>query len=80
MRLEPSNDNSYYDSVHEYLQEHRHNRFSASSTSYTGLLQLDEETLLLSYDRLAHGWAGPPGRLGDSDYVFSMRVTVKPAG
>ena len=47
-----------------------HSMDSASSTAYTGLLALDNETLLLSYDRLANGWAGPPGRLGDSDYVF----------
>lgn len=51
----------------------------ASSTAYTGLLALDNETLLLSYDRLASGWAGPPGRLGDEDFVFAMRVTVKRA-
>ena len=50
----------------------------ASSTAYTGLLALDNETLLLSYDRLAHGWHGPPGRLGDSDFVFAMRLTIKP--
>jgi len=56
-----------------------HSMDSASSTAYTGLLALDNETLLLSYDRLANGWAGPPGRLGDSDYVFSMRVTIKPS-
>jgi hypothetical protein len=24
-------------------------------------------------------WDGPPGELGDSDYVFSMRVIVKPS-
>ena len=41
------------------------------------LLEDSNETVLLSYDRLAQGWAGPPGRLGDSDYVFSMRVTIK---
>jgi hypothetical protein len=52
----------------------------ASSTAYTGLLALDDETLLLSYDRLASGWSGPPGRLGDSDRVFAMRVTIKPTG
>lgn len=49
----------------------------ASSTAYTGLLALDSQTLLLSYDRLAHGWHGPPGRLGDSDFVFAMRLTIK---
>jgi hypothetical protein len=48
----------------------------SSSTAYTSLLALEDETLLMHYDRLANGWAGPPGRLGDSDYVFSMRVKV----
>jgi hypothetical protein len=51
----------------------------ASTTAYTGLLALDNKTLLLSYDRLASGWAGPPGRLGDADHVFSMRVTIEEA-
>ena len=46
--------------------------------AYIGLLALDNQTLLLSYDRLAHGWHGPPGRLGDSDFVFAMRLTIKP--
>ena len=48
----------------------------SSSTAYTSLLALEDETFLMHYDRLANGWAGPPGRLGDSDYVFSMRVKV----
>lgn len=51
----------------------------AASTAYTSMLALDDETLLLTYDRLANGWAGPPGPLGDSDFVFAMRVVVKPA-
>jgi hypothetical protein len=55
-----------------------HSMTSSSSTAYTGALLLTNDTILVSYDRLAHGWAGPPGRLGDSDYVFSMRVTIKP--
>ena len=43
---------------------------------------LDESTLLLAYDRLAHGWLGPPGQgeppgpLGDKDRVFTMQVKV----
>ncbi len=55
-----------------------HDMRRSSSTSYTGLIALDDETLLLSYDRLASGWSGPPGRLGDADRVFAMRVTIKP--
>ena len=46
--------------------------------NYTGLLALDDETLLLSDDRLASGWTGPPGRVEDSDRVFAMRVKIAP--
>ena len=54
--------------------------YSAATTAYTGLLSLDDETMLLSYDRLANGWAGPPGKLGDSDMVFSMTIKITPKG
>lgn len=53
------------------------------STSYTSLLQVGDPfasesytpTYLLQYDRLAAGWASPPGAWGDRDYAFSMRFT-----
>ena len=48
----------------------------SSTTAYTGLTLLDEETLLLAYDRLANGWSGPPGKLGTSDSVFTMTVKI----
>ena len=49
-----------------------------ATTAYTGLTLLDEDdTLLLSYDRLANGWLGPPGPLGDADMVFSMIVKIR---
>ena len=47
-----------------------------ATTAYTGLLSLDETTLLLTYDRLANGWGGPPGKMGRSDMVFSMTVKI----
>ena len=50
--------------------------YSSATTAYTGLTSLDDETLLLSYDRLANGWKGPPGQLGDSDKVFTMTVKI----
>lgn len=48
----------------------------SSTTSYTGLALLDDETLMLAYDRLANGFSGPPGRLGDADFVFAMTVKI----
>ena len=51
----------------------------SATTAYTGLLALDDETLLVSYDRLANGWAGPPGSMGGSDGVFSMTVKITAA-
>ena len=47
-----------------------------ATTAYTGLGQLNDTTLLLSYDRLANGWDGPPGPMGEVDAVFSMTVKI----
>ena len=33
--------------------------------------------MLLTYDRLARGWAYPPGPYWDFDAVFAMRVHVE---
>ena len=49
----------------------------ATTTSYTGLVQLDKDTLLLAYDRLANGWSAAPGKLGPSDCVSTTCMTVK---
>lgn len=54
--------------------------YSSATTAYTGLISLDDDTLLLSYDRLANGWLGPPGKMGDSDKVFTMVVKITPKG
>lgn len=48
----------------------------SSTTSYTGLASLDDETLLLAYDRLANGFSGPPGNLGAADFVFTMTINI----
>jgi hypothetical protein len=44
------------------------------TTSYTGMTALGPDEVLLCYDRLANGWAGPPGPSGDADVVFTVRL------
>ena len=49
--------------------------------AYLGMVLLECKSsttcdLLLSYDRLANGNAGPPGPWGKVDAVFAMRVSV----
>jgi hypothetical protein len=39
------------------------------STSYTGLVQLAADRLLLSYDRLGNGWDPAPGPAGNASYA-----------
>jgi hypothetical protein len=47
----------------------------AGSTSYTSLLQISANEFMLQYDRLANGWAMPPGEWGEVDHTFSMRFS-----
>ena len=53
---------------------------TVETTSYTGMAIVDSSpdqrntTVLISYDRLANGWAGPPGPNGKADVVFSVRL------
>ena len=50
-----------------------------TSTAYGDLHVMDDDSVLLVYDRLAHGWDGPrnygPGKLG-TDAIFTMAITV----
>jgi hypothetical protein len=51
------------------------------TTAYTGLAELTPisstvSKLLVVYDRVANGWAYPPGRWGGADGIFSMVVTI----
>jgi hypothetical protein len=61
-----------------------HARYMRSTTAYNSLMALSNTTLLLGYDRLAHGWKGPPslngsaGPLGYHDRIFTMRIEVEP--
>ena len=48
----------------------------AMSTSYTALMPWGADGLIVTYDRLANGWAGAPGPNGAVDRVFSLAVTV----
>lgn len=47
------------------------------TTSYTTLLSHGNDSFTVFYDRLAGGWAGPPGVFGKEDHVFSMSFRVK---
>lgn len=50
---------------------------SSLSTSYTGMMKVGPNEVLLSYDRLANGWHGAPGPWGQADMVFTVRVQVE---
>ena len=60
----------------------QHARYNRSTTAYTSLFAVDEQTLRFTYDRLAHGWKGPPGPegppgpLGMHDRVFTVVVKL----
>jgi hypothetical protein len=50
-----------------------------TSTAYTDLHVMDDDSVLLIYDRLANGWAGPrnSGQEGlGTDAIFTMAITV----
>ena len=46
------------------------------STSYTALMPWGANGIIMTYDRLANGWAGAPGPNGAVDRVFSLAVRV----
>ena len=46
------------------------------TSSYTGLAFAADGSLVISYDRLANGWKGPPGKWGEFDALFTMRAKV----
>jgi hypothetical protein len=48
----------------------------AQSTSYTGLLAISPDDVLVCYDRLGNGWVGAPGPWGETDAVFCVRLKL----
>jgi hypothetical protein len=48
----------------------------AQSTSYTGLIAVGPEEVLVCYDRLGNGWGGAPGSLGETDAIFCAHLTI----
>ena len=46
------------------------------TSSYTGLVEADDGALVVSYDRIANGWHGPPGVWGAADTLFTVRVSL----
>ena len=50
-----------------------------ATSSYTGIAFAGDGALVISYDRLSNGWAGPPGVWGSFDALFTMRVQLSHA-
>ena len=48
----------------------------AISTSYTSVMPLDFDKMIITYDRLANGWSEAPGPNGDFSRVFSVVLKV----
>lgn len=46
------------------------------TSSYTGLAEAADGAVVVSYDRIANGWKGPPGVWGDCDTLFTMRIRL----
>ena len=39
-------------------------------------MQVEPNVVVITYDRLAAGWDGPPGGYGKVDAVFAMRAKI----
>jgi len=50
---------------------------SGQTTSYTGMVAIGPNEVLISYDRLANAWHGAPGPWGETDAVFCVRVKAQ---
>jgi hypothetical protein len=48
------------------------------TTSYTGMIAVGPDEVMICYDRLAHGWSGGPNEAGQLDTVFTVRVRITP--
>ena len=57
--------------------KHSRARPQPETSSYTGLTEAKDGAVVVSYDRLANGWVGPPGVWGECDVPFTMRVVFK---
>ena len=52
--------------------------FSASqTTAYTAMIELEEDRLLLAYDRSPFGWQGVPSDSGERSQVYLLEVHVE---
>jgi|GEM_PF-310642 len=49
------------------------------TTSYTGMVAIGPDEVLVCYDRLGNGWKGAPGPWGTFDSVSCVRLKVTPA-
>lgn len=47
------------------------------TTAYTGLLEIEDGVLLLTYDRVPYGWSFTPAGAFDNDMVFALRLRVE---
>eukprot|EP01047_Picozoa_sp_COSAG01_P033738 COSAG01_NODE_2497_length_7572_cov_3.992908_3_plen_503_part_00 len=46
------------------------------TTSYCAMSEVEPNVVVVTYDRLAAGWNGPPGPYGAVDAVFAIRVKI----
>jgi hypothetical protein len=49
------------------------------TTSYTGMIAVGPDEVMICYDRLAVGWSGGPSAAGELDAVFTVRARITPA-
>ena len=46
----------------------------SGATAAVAVASAADGAVVVSYDRLANGWKGPPGCWGECDALFTMRV------
>ncbi len=50
---------------------------AGKSSSYTEVVALDEQHLLMIYDRIPHGWAPIPADAPETNSAWVIRVTIE---
>lgn len=71
-RIEPETGNAWGSP-----EEMRRNGTTGHTSSYTELMALDDDTLLLIYDRIGYGWHPIPDDSDETKSVWVMRLRIK---
>ena len=62
-------------SIHDPTGQYRE---GIGTTSYTGMIAVGPDEVMICYDRLVKGWSGGPNDAGELDAVYTIRVRITP--